>query len=53
MEIEIHKAKSITISARGSIGYCFLRKEPYVPIVRLIVVAPNDEVVAQYLFYYL
>jgi type I restriction enzyme S subunit len=47
------KAKSITISARGSIGYCFLRKEPYVPIVRLIVVAPNDEVVAQYLFYYL
>ena len=47
------KAKSITISARGTIGYCFLRKEPYVPIVRLIVVAPHDEVMAQYLFYYL
>ena len=47
------KAKSITISARGTIGYCFLRKEPYVPIVRLVVVAPHDEVMAQYLFYYL
>ena len=49
----IIKSKSITISARGTIGYCFLRKEPYVPIVRLIVVAPHDEVMAQYLFYYL
>lgn len=49
----IIKAKSITISARGTIGYCFLRKEPYVPIVRLIVVVPYDEVITQYLFYYL
>ena len=49
----IMKAKSITISARGTIGYCFLRKEPYVPIVRLIVVVPYDEVITQYLFYYL
>ena len=47
------KSKSITISARGAIGYCFLRKHPYVPIVRLIVVIPNDESLAQYLFYYL
>ena len=47
------KSKSITISARGTIGYCFLRKQPYVPIVRLIVVIPNDELLAQYLFYYL
>ena len=47
------KAKSITISARGTIGYCFLRKEPYVPIVRLIVVVPHDEVMAQYLYHYL
>lgn len=45
--------KSITISARGTIGYCFLRKDPYVPIVRLIVVAPHDEAMAQYLYYYL
>ena len=47
------KSKSITISARGTIGYCFLRKQPYVPIVRLIVVIPNNESDAQYLFYYL
>ena len=45
--------KSITISARGTIGYCFLRKQPYVPIVRLIVVIPHNEDVTQYLYYYL
>ena len=45
--------KSITISARGTIGYCFLRKQPYVPIVRLIVIIPNNEVMTQYLYYYL
>ena len=45
--------KSITISARGTIGYCFLRKLPYVPIVRLIVVAPNDEIMVQYLYHHL
>ena len=49
----IIKAKSITISARGTIGYCFLRKYPYVPIVRLIVIIPTNEIDAQYLFYYL
>ncbi|MBR4920735.1 MAG: restriction endonuclease subunit S [Prevotella sp.] len=47
------KAKSITISARGTIGYCFLRKRPYVPIVRLVVIIPQDEIMAQYLYYYL
>ena len=45
--------KSITISARGTIGYCFLRKQPYVPIVRLIVVILHNEDVTQYLYYYL
>ena len=47
----IIKEKSITISARGTIGYCFLRKKPYVPIVRLIVVIPKNESLVQYLFY--
>ena len=46
-------AKSITISARGTIGYCFLRREPYVPIVRLIVVVPHKETTAQYLYHYM
>ena len=45
--------QSITISARGTIGYCFLRKEPYVPIVRLIVVIPNNKSLIQYLYYYM
>ncbi|MBR3799872.1 MAG: restriction endonuclease subunit S [Bacteroidales bacterium] len=47
------KSKSITISARGTIGYCFLRKRPYVPIVRLIVVIPKDETLVQYIYFQL
>nr|WP_314498900.1 restriction endonuclease subunit S [uncultured Chryseobacterium sp.] len=31
---------SITISARGTIGYCCLRMSPYYPIIRLITVTP-------------
>ncbi len=33
---------SITISARGTIGYSKIRKEPFTPIVRLIVLNPNE-----------
>lgn len=33
--------KAITISARGTIGFTFIREEPFVPIVRLIVLVPN------------
>jgi len=33
---------SITISARGTIGYSEIRKEPFTPIVRLIVLNPNE-----------
>jgi len=32
---------SITISARGTIGYCVLRNQPFVPIIRLIAVTPK------------
>jgi hypothetical protein len=46
-------SKSITISARGTVGHCFLRKQPYVPIVRLIVVIPYNEDITQYLYHYL
>ena len=43
--------KSITISARGAIiGYTVLRHQPYVPIVRLIVVCPKHEYFLSYLF---
>ena len=34
--------QSVTISARGSVGYTVLRRTPYVPIVRLISVIPNE-----------
>lgn len=43
---------SVTISARGSIGYACLHRQPYVPIVRLISVIPY-EVDVIYLFLYL
>ena len=46
-------AQSITISARGTIGYCFLRRDPYFPIVRLIVVVPHNELAVQYLYHYM
>lgn len=39
---KIHE-ESITISARGTIGYVCLRLEPYVPIVRLISIIPNKK----------
>lgn len=39
----------VTVSARGTIGYCEIRKTPFVPIVRLIVAEPNDGLKALYL----
>lgn len=33
----------ITISARGTIGFVCLRQEPFVPIVRLISIVPNEQ----------
>lgn len=41
-----------TISARGTIGACFLRLEPYFPIVRLISVIPKDETTLMYQYKY-
>lgn len=35
--------KSVTVSARGTIGYLAIREEPYYPIVRLISVIPALE----------
>ncbi|HBG5254095.1 TPA: restriction endonuclease subunit S [Clostridioides difficile] len=44
--------ESVTVSARGTVGYVFLRDEPYVPIVRLISVIPNTKyVTAKYLYF--
>ena len=32
---------SLTISARGTIGFCCIREEPFVPIIRLITIVPS------------
>lgn len=49
---EIEK-ESVTISARGTVGYVCLRRVPYVPIVRLIAIIPSiNSLPAIYLFYY-
>lgn len=41
--------KSITISARGTIGFCCIRTSPFVPIVRLITIVPTSQVNIAYL----
>ena len=43
---------SITISARGTIGYTSIRTKPFVPIVRLITIVPRQDVInIKYLYY--
>lgn len=44
---------SVTISARGTIGFVCLREEPYVPIVRLVSVIPSSEDYSARFLYYL
>lgn len=43
---------SITISARGTVGYTCLRRVQYTPIVRLICIIPHEEKLANWLYYY-
>jgi type I restriction enzyme S subunit len=46
--------ESVTVSARGTIGFVCLRLRPYFPIVRLISVIPKSEILtAKYLYYWL
>ena len=48
------KDESITVSARGTIGFVCLRHMPYTPIVRLVTLIPKKEVVsAKYLYLWL
>lgn len=37
---------SITVSARGTIGYSEIRNEPFFPIVRLVVLIPNTNIIS-------
>lgn len=46
--------ESVTVSARGTIGFVCLRQVPYVPIVRLVTLIPHKEVIsAKYLYLWL
>ena len=48
------KVESVTVSARGTIGYVCLRHIPYVPIVRLVTLVPDTKMLsAKYLYLYL
>lgn len=48
------KDESITVSARGTIGFVCLRHIPYTPIVRLVTLIPNtDALSAKYLYLWL
>lgn len=37
--------EAVTISARGTLGFTCVRKEPFLPIVRLIVAIPNQDII--------
>ncbi len=45
------KEPCVTIAARGTIGYCEYRDEPFYPIIRLICAVPKKDVIAKYLNY--
>ena len=48
------KDESITVSARGTIGFVCLRHIPYTPIVRLVTLVPHTDVLsAKYLYLWL
>ncbi len=44
---------SITISARGTIGYAEIRREIFYPVVRLIVLIPNTKIIELSFLYYI
>ena len=43
---------SITVAARGTIGFTAIRREPFLPVVRLITVVPDIEIVSERYLYY-
>jgi len=44
---------SLTISARGTIGWTSFRDKPFFPIVRLLVLTPKVELNLKYAYYYM
>lgn len=46
------KKPSITVSARGTLGFAAIRTEPFLPVVRLIVLVPDERTVTLSFLYY-
>ncbi len=42
---------SITVSARGTIGFTAIRTMPFYPAIRLITLTPNEKIDIRYLYY--
>ena len=42
---------SITVSGRGTIGFCCVRREPFVPIVRLLTITPSPLISLDFINY--
>jgi type I restriction enzyme S subunit len=43
---------SITVSARGTLGFTVIRTEPFLPVVRLIVLVPDEKLIMLSFLYY-
>lgn len=43
---------SVTVSARGTIGFAAIRTEPFFPVVRLIVLTPREDLIDLSFLYY-
>lgn len=43
---------SLTVSARGTLGYTAIRTEPFLPVVRLIVLIPDQKLITLSFLYY-
>jgi type I restriction enzyme S subunit len=43
---------SVTVSARGTLGFSVIRTEPFLPVVRLIVLVPDAEQISLPFLYY-
>lgn len=45
------KSHTVTVSGRGTIGYSLYRSYTFLPVVRLIVITPREEISAKYIKY--
>lgn len=46
------KKPCVTVSARGTIGYCQVRETPFYPVIRLICLIPDEEILSVHFLKY-